>query len=226
MTRPRPAHLVLGFSALVLILTPVWFMVTGSGQSDSQINSVGQSRVSDPVQEAPQPVERNQPVERIGTQVTTVIPVQVASPIELSIPELGVTAEIVPVGVDQESQVVVPEDIAQVGWYEFGATPGSGQGSSVLVGHRDGRNYGKGAFYNLGALEPGDTVTVRNAEGQQTTYRVTGREATYKQELPMRELFRETGEEVLTLISCIGVYIPGVGYDQNVVITATPVTGA
>jgi LPXTG-site transpeptidase (sortase) family protein len=217
---------MLGFSALVLILTPLWFVVTGSGQSGSQINSVGQSRVSTHNQETPQLAERTQPVERIGTQVTAVTPVQVPSPIELSIPDLGVTAEIVPVGVDQDSQVVVPEDIAQVGWYKFGATPGSGQGSSVLVGHRDGRNYGKGAFYNLGALKPGDSVTVRNAEGQETTYRVTGRESTSKQELPMRELFRETGEEVLTLISCIGVYVPGVGYDQNVVITATPVTGA
>jgi hypothetical protein len=42
----------------------------------------------------------------------------------------------------------------------------------------------------------------------------------------MRELFRETGDEVLTLISCIGDYVPGVGYDQNVVITAVPVEGA
>ncbi len=220
MTRLRPAHIVLGFSALVLILTPVWFAVTGSGQSDSQVNSVGQSRISTPVEET------QQPVERIGTQVIEVIPEQVASPIELSIPDLGVTAEIVPVGVDQDTQVVVPEDIAQVGWYKFGATPGSGQGSSVLVGHRDGRNYGKGAFYNLGALKPGDIVTIRNAEGQQTSYQVTGRESTYKQKLPIRELFRETGTEVLTLISCIGVYVPGVGYDQNVVITATPVAGA
>lgn len=220
MTRPRPAYIVLGLSLLVLILAPVWFLATGSGQSDSQVNSVGQSRVETPVQEV------QQPVERIGTVLTAVEPIQVSAPVELGIAQLGVQAEIVPVGVDQDGQVVIPEDIAQVGWYKFGATPGSGQGSSVLVGHRDGRNYGKGAFYNVGSLKPGDTVTLRNAEDQVVTYRVTGRESTYKEELPMRELFRETGEEVLTLISCIGAYIPGVGYDQNVVITAVPISGA
>ena len=220
MTRPRPAYIVLGLSLLVLILAPVWFLATGSGQSDSQINRVGQSRVETPVQVI------QQPVERIGTALTTVEPIQVAAPIELGIAQLGVQAKIVPVGVDQDGQVVIPEDIAQVGWYKFGATPGSGQGSSVLVGHRDGRNYGKGAFYNVGSLNPGDTLTLRNAEDQVITYRVTGRESTYKEELPMRELFRETGQEVLTLISCIGAYVPGVGYDQNVVITAVPIAGA
>ncbi len=220
MTRPRPAFIVLGVSALVLILTPVWFLATGSGQSDSQVKSVGQSRAAVPIKET-QP-----PVERIGTRVTAVETVPIPSPIELDIPELGIQAEIVPVGIDQDGQVVIPEDIAQVGWYKFGATPGSGQGSSVLVGHRDGRNYGKGAFYNLSSLKPGDTITLRNAEDQVVTYRVTGRESTYKQELPMRELFREIGEEVLTLISCIGVYVPGEGYDQNVVVTAMPIEGA
>lgn len=220
MTRPRPAFIVLGVSALVLILTPVWFLATGSGQSDTQVKSVGQSRAAVPIKET------QQPVERIGTRVTAVEQVSIPSPIELDIPELGIQAKIVPVGIDQDGQVVIPEDIAQVGWYKFGATPGSGQGSSVLVGHRDGRNYGKGAFYNLSSLKPGDTVTLRNADDQVAAYRVTARESTYKQELPMRELFRETGEEVLTLISCIGVYVPGVGYDQNVVVTAMPIEGA
>lgn len=220
MTRPRPAFIVLGLSALVLILTPVWFLSMGSGQSDSQLNSVGESRADASIQQA------QQPVERIGTRVNAVELALTPSPIELDIPDLNIQATIVPVGVDQDGQVVIPEDIAQVGWYKFGATPGSGQGSSVLVGHRDGRNYGQGAFFNLSSLEPGDTVTLRNAEDQVAKYRVTSRESTYKEELPMRELFRETGDEVLTLISCIGDYVPGVGYDQNVVITAVPIEGA
>lgn len=220
MTRPRPDYIVLGFSMLVLILTPVWFLVVGSGQSDSQVNSVGQSRADTPIETV------QQPAARIGTPVTSVATVSVPSPIELGIPSLGVESEIVPVGIDQDGHVVIPEDIAQVGWYKFGATPGSGKGSSVVVGHRDGRNYGKGAFYNLSALAPGDTVTLRNAEGEKTAYEVTGRETTYKEELPMRELFRESGAEVLTLISCIGNFVSGVGYDQNVVITAVPIAGS
>jgi len=224
MTRPRLTHIVLGVSLLVLILTPVWFVVAGSGQSDAQVNSVGQSRITDmaPSVEVAEPVE----VERIGTPVMNEETPDLPQPIEVSIPDLDVQSPIVPVGVDADGQVIVPEDIDTIGWYKFGATPGSGSGSSVLVGHRDGRNYGKGAFYNLGALEPGDTVSVRSAENQVISYTVTGRDSIYKQKLPVKELFRETGEEVLTLISCVGAYVPGVGYDQNVIITAVPSSGS
>lgn len=218
----------MGVSLIVLILTPVWFVVSGSGSSDSQVSSAGQPRVNaqSDSQTDLQTDPRAEPTERIGTPVTTEEIVRIAEPTVLGIPELGVESTIVAVGVDQDRQVVIPEDIAQVGWYKFGATPGSGQGSSVVVGHRDGRNYGKGAFYNLGTLEPGDTVTVTNAEGQNLEYRVTGRETIYKQKLPMDELFREDGDEVLTLISCIGYFEPGVGYDQNVIVTAVPIAGA
>ena len=215
-TRPRPAILVLIVSLTALIITPIWLLVSGSGSSDNSIESAGQSRQTQ-VQLSPTPT--------IGTRVITDAPPKVAAPATLSIPALDVEADIRPVGVDKDNQVIIPEEIEAVGWYKFGATPGSGQGSSVIVGHRDGRNYGKGAFYNLGVLEPGDEITVSNADGANLTYRVTGRESIYKEELTIRELFREQGSEVLTLISCSGYYVPGEGYDQNVIVTAVPIAG-
>lgn len=218
-TRPRPAIIVLIVSLAALIITPIWLLVSGSGSSDNSIESAGQSRqtLQSQVQLSPTP--------KIGTPVITDVPPKVAAPATLSIPGLDIEADIRAVGVDNDNQVVIPEEIEAVGWYKFGATPGSGQGSSVIVGHRDGRNYGKGAFYNLGALEPGDEITVTNADGANLTYRVTGRESIYKEELPIHELFREQGSEVLTLISCSGYYVPGEGYDQNVIVTAVPIAG-
>lgn len=222
-TRPRPAIIVLAISLAVLIITPIWLLVSGSGSSDNSIESAGQSRVQSSSESTD--AKKSGPSPTIGTPVIDDAPPIVAAPATLSIPALNIETGIRPVGVDKDNQVVIPEDIDKVGWYKFGATPGSGQGSSVVVGHRDGRNYGKGAFYNLAALEPDDEVTITNAEGAKLTYRVIGRESIYKEELPIRELFREDGSEVLTLISCSGYYVPGEGYEQNVIVTAVPIAG-
>jgi len=221
MTRPRPALIVLVVSLLLLAITPIWLLVAGSGASETQLNSAGTSR-----SEISQPISGKTEPERIGSPVIIEELIPVAEPVSLIIPGLNVEAEVIPVGVDESRQVVIPEDISQIGWYQFGARPGQGAGSSVLVGHRDGRNYGKGAFYNLSSLKPGDQLTVTTADGESMEYQVTGRESLYKQELPLKELFREDGSEVLTLISCIGFYRDGQGYDQNVIITAEPIRGA
>ncbi len=224
MTRPRPAIFVLGFSFLLLAVSSVWFVMAGSGPlgssedaSTQEITTIGQSR-SNP--DSPEVVPT--PPARIGTAVTSEPTPFAPTPVAISIPGLSVDTAVIPVGVDTDGQVRIPQNIDRVGWYKFGAKPGSGIGSSVIVGHKDGRNYGKGAFYNLGNLKPGDSIALTTESGEQLNYLVTGRESIVKKELPVRELFRESGQEVLTLISCSGNYIPGVGYDQNVIVTAVP----
>ena len=227
LTKPRPAHIVMGISALLLVVSSVWFAVAGLGslpnQDSSQLESAGQSRVaineSNTTQQSA--VAKIAPA-RIGEVVPATEMVTGPAPIALEIPEIDVVSEVVPVGVDSNQQVVIPEDISQVGWYRFGATPGTGIGSSVIVGHRDGRNYGVGAFYDLGRLGIGDPISVTNEAGTQITYEVTGVESISKSKLPFRELFRETGEETLTLISCIGYFEQGVGYDANIIVSAIP----
>ena len=92
----------------------------------------------------------------------------------------------------------------------------------MIVGHRDGRNFGIGAFYSLESLEVGDPIVVANEVGGLINYQVTGVESIKKSKLPFRELFREDGAETLTLISCIGYYEPGVGYEANIIVSAEP----
>ena len=217
----------MGISVLALVVSSVWFAVAGLGslsnQNSAQPESAGQSRVeineSNTTQQSA--LAKSVPV-RIGEVVPATAAVKGPAPITLEIPAIDVVSEVVPVGVDADQQVVIPEDISQVGWYRFGATPGTGVGSSVIVGHRDGRNYGVGAFYDLGQLGIGDPISVTNEAGTQITYEVTGVESIKKSKLPFRELFRETGEETLTLISCIGYFEPGVGYDANIIVSAIP----
>lgn len=215
----------MGISVLMLVVSSVWFAVAGLGAPSNE--SAGQSRAmasesNTTEQSAATKSELPARISEIGEVVPKTELVEGPSPITLEIPTIDVVSDVVPVGVDADQQVVIPEDISQVGWYRFGATPGTGVGSSVIVGHRDGRNYGVGAFYDLGRLGIGDPISVTNEAGTQITYQVTGVESINKSKLPFRELFRETGEETLTLISCIGYFEPGVGYDANIIVSAIP----
>ena len=223
-TKPRPAQIVLGVSVLLLISSAIWFVVAGLGspsnQDSTQIDPAGASR-TDTTQESVSTPDGSTPT-RIGEVVPKEQAVIGSAPIGLEIPAIDVRSKVIPVGVDQDRQVEIPEDISQVGWYRFGATPGTGVGSSVIVGHRDGRNFGIGAFYSLESLEVGDPIVVANEVGNRITYQVTGVESIKKSKLPFRELFREDGAETLTLISCIGYYEPGVGYEANIIVSAEP----
>ena len=105
--------------------------------------------------------------------------------------------------------------------------PGSPVGSAVIVGHRDGREQGHGAFYNLSQLGIADRITVTTTRGAKLVYRVTARETIKKSKLPLDNLFAITGSPRLTLISCAGYYSKdNGGYQDNIVITAVPAVTA
>jgi LPXTG-site transpeptidase (sortase) family protein len=150
-------------------------------------------------------------------------PLLVASPMGVRIPAIDVDTEVFPVGLDKNDAIEIPEDIRYVGWYKYGVPPGVDRGSAVLVAHRDGREQGRGVFYSLGTLEPGDKVYVMTSEGEELPYKVVSRESILKKSLPYEELFAVDGDPRLTLISCGGFYDPNNGgYQDNVVVTAVP----
>jgi LPXTG-site transpeptidase (sortase) family protein len=142
----------------------------------------------------------------------------------IAIPAIDVRTDVDVVGLDERDQVEVPEDVARTGWYRFSAKPGSGSGSIVIVGHVDGIDQGAGAFYDLRALRPGDTVTLTRADDRTVTYEVVAREVFSKSKVPLRELFSRSGSERLTLITCGGAFDPAaLEYTDNIVVTAVPV---
>ena len=144
-----------------------------------------------------------------------------ARPVGLTIPDLEVSTSVLPVGVTSGGGVVVPENIALTGWYRFGSRPGDRTGSTVIVGHRDGRESGAGALYGLEQLEPGALVSVVDADWLRWDYRVVARERFAKDAAPFDDLFAEDGRPRLTLISCGGRFDADTGsYEENVVVTA------
>jgi LPXTG-site transpeptidase (sortase) family protein len=159
--------------------------------------------------------------------VTVPPPVREATaPTRLRVPAMGLDAPVVPVGVAADGQMDVPERISEIGWYRFGAAPGSAAGSAVLAGHVDDRVQGEGAFADLGGLRPGDEVGVGTGDGA-VTYRVREVLSFTKEALPVDDLFRETGPPRLVLVTCDGPFDRAArSYRDNLVVVADPVPGA
>ena len=149
-------------------------------------------------------------------------PVDAPDPTGVTIPGIG-AIPIVPVGVAEDGQAEIPENVAEVGWYEYGSAPGENDGSVVVMGHRDSRG-GKGALFSLPNVPVGTVVDVVDAAGVSHQYRVVRNESISKQVVPLADLFTRDGPKQLTLISCGGPYIADQGgYLDNVVVTAVPV---
>jgi sortase (surface protein transpeptidase) len=117
----------------------------------------------------------------------------------------------------------VPPSVDQVGWYRFGPGLDAVSGSVVIAGHVDSAEQGKGAFFRLRALVPGDPITVTGVDGVSHAFRVTQREEWEKSKIPLERYFARDGAVRLTLITCGGPFDQRTrNYRDNIVITATP----
>ena len=93
----------------------------------------------------------------------------------------------------------------------------------MLAGHVDDRVQGRGAFFDLRALEVGDEVRVTDEDGATTTWSVTGRRTYEKDSLPIDQLYERGGPPRLVLITCGGDFDRAArSYESNVVVEAVP----
>ncbi|PZW03324.1 Sortase family protein [Micromonospora phaseoli] len=146
-------------------------------------------------------------------------------PVRLRIPEIEVTARVNPVGVNERTgEFEVPPSVDQIGWYRYGPGLEAEAGSVVIAGHVDSAEQGRGAFYRLRDLAPGDTLTATGADGTERTYRVVAREEYDKTKIPLERYFARDGRPRLTLITCGGPFDADARrYRDNIVVTAEPV---
>lgn len=142
-------------------------------------------------------------------------------PVRVTIPAIGVDAVVIDLDLRGDAPEV-PADFAEVGWYTQTRLPGE-IGPAVLAGHIDSRT-GPAVFYRLDELEPGDEITVADADGQERTFAVVGSGQYGKDALPA-EVFGVTGDGAdLRLITCGGTFDAEVGhYRDNYVVYATAV---
>lgn len=146
------------------------------------------------------------------------------APVSVIVPDLGITADVQGVGVQDDGSMVIPASVSTVGWYRYGPAPGSPAGNAVLAGHVDTAEQGLGAFARLREVEVGSRVTVVDQSGRELHYDVVGKETITKEALPVEDVFARDGEHVLVLVTCGGPFQPDLrSYRDNVVVTAVPV---
>lgn len=108
-----------------------------------------------------------------ATPTPSVAPVPQADPVPLDIPAIGVSSELLQLGLQEDGTLEVPpfEAGSKAGWYRNGPAPGE-IGPAVAVGHVDSAKYGPAVFVKLGALQPSDGVDMTRADGSVAVFRV------------------------------------------------------
>lgn len=145
------------------------------------------------------------------------------APTRIDVDWAGVTAPVQPEGVDDAGAMALPPDPAVAGWYRLGAAPSSPEGTVVIAAHVDAVGYGTGPFAHLQDVPDGTNVTLTDAAGTATRWRITSVSMLEKQGLPWASVFRDHGPRQLVLVTCGGAFDTTTRhYESNLVITADP----
>ena len=130
----------------------------------------------------------------------------IPQPRQFDIPKINVSAPIMPVGVDENGKMQLPENINEVGWYSLGFKPGE-LGNAVISGHLDSATGAGAIFFHLHELEQGDNLYVTDEIGNQYNFVVTRKEIYEYDKVPLEEVFGESSKKQLNLITCTGQWI-------------------
>lgn len=142
-------------------------------------------------------------------------------PVKLAIPQLFVEAPFVELGLDRAGALEAPakENHNLVGWYRDGASPGE-RGSAVVAGHVDTAT-GPAVFLMLHLLAPGNTIDITRKDGIVATFAVDSVQTFPKDRFPDQQVYADTDEAQLRLITCGGAYDrQRKDYTDNVVVFA------
>jgi len=143
-----------------------------------------------------------------------------SEPVKLTIPGIGVEAEVTPIGVDDAGEIQVPPLSAPmiVGWYNHGPAPGE-VGAAVLLGHVDAAPAGPAVFYDLGKVPVGAEVTVDRADRRTAVFTVEAVRAYPKDAFPSGDVYGLAERAELRLVTCGGPFADG-QYQDSVVVFA------
>jgi hypothetical protein len=152
--------------------------------------------------------------------------VSTPAPTAITIPKIGVSSTLVPLGLTPEGALQVPDvrTPLQAGWFAKGVAPGA-VGPAVVVGHVDGEINGQkgqpGVFYRLHELAPGDQILIDRADGSSLRFMVAAVESYDKSGFPTGKVYGDTERPELRLITCHGTFDHAAhSYEQNLVVFA------
>lgn len=203
--RPRRSP----FRALAGAAVTVAVLGIGSvacGQPDA-LNAPTASSAS-PTQEPPPPAEK------------TATPMPASEPVSIEIPSLGVTSEIMDLGLQDDGSMEVPPGAYPAGWYTGAPTPGE-LGPAIIAAHVDW-NGDPGVFFELHEMQPGDDVVVQREDGSTALFRVDEVARYPKGQFPTDAVYGNLDHAGLRLITCGGDFDQAANsYVDNIVVYAS-----
>ena len=162
------------------------------------------------------------PAARAGSTVKGPI-LKASIPIRLDIPAIGIDSDLLQLGLNPDRTVQVPPlgKDSRAGWYRYSPTPGQ-LGPAILLGHVDSAEYGPGVFFELGALRPGETVSVTRSDHTVAVFRVDRVVSYPKDHFPTYDVYGNTDHAALRLITCGGKFdFSTRNYESNIVAYAS-----
>ena len=147
---------------------------------------------------------------------------QVARPVSLTIPLIGVKTNLITLGLAAGGAMQVPSTSTVAGWFTGSPRPGA-VGSSIIVGHVDSKS-GPGIFFRLPELKKGDDVYIKRSDGTTAEFRVTEVQEYPKDHFPTEAVFGPTPDAELRLITCGGTFDSVTGhYLSNIIVYASQI---
>ena len=134
-------------------------------------------------------------------------------PVRIAIPSIGVSAPVVPLGLNPDGTLEVPTDFNQTGWFTEGPEPGE-TGAAVIVGHLESLS-GPGVFYRLRDLRVGQVISIRLRDRSVVRYVVDSMLRVSKSRFPTGRVYAHTKKPTLRLITCAGTMNPSTGYHPD-----------
>lgn len=204
---PMRAYVVVATHLVAVLMVAVWALATSLADDNAALTSV------DDPGTAGGAVANGEAAADSGGQTPP--------PTGVRLPTVGIDTGTVPVGLEDDGSLEVPDDPHISGWWSGGAAPGE-PGAAVIVGHVDSRE-GPGAFFRLGDLEPGERVTVEREDGTSVEFHVDRIERHPKAAFPTDAVYGQTQQPTLRLITCSGVFDRRErSYEDNTIVFLDP----
>ncbi len=149
---------------------------------------------------------------------------QLALPDRLVIPDIGVNAPVLHIGLTKEGDIGTPKGPDEVSWFSDGTRPGE-NGSAVISGHYGWKDNRAAAFDNLHKLKRGDMMYVALEDGSVLSFAV--RESRiYGANASTQDVFLASDTSHLNLITCTGNWNASKqSYEKRLVVFADRVAG-
>jgi hypothetical protein len=205
--------------AVVALTTLIAIALGGACSTGGGVSRAGNAETSTPAT-ASTPSSAPARVGVARYRATTPV-LDAAAPVRLQIPSIGVSTNLVPLGLNPDGSMQVPTKWEEAGWYARGPRPGE-DGPAVIAGHVDSTS-GPAVFFRLHDLRAGDQVLVTRADHSVVRFVIDGLQQFPKASFPTAAVFGATPGPTLRLITCTGAFDETArSYLDNLVAFASP----